>query len=302
MKESLPAGESLNAPESGPPDTPDEAIAVMESVCRELLDRCRLETPSGLTTIAARPGEREPAGLWEVAAVLEGLPDAFEPRELDAVCRAFAEGQDERGVFPSTVRPDGTVDFRPPGADSGSVVALDNAISMVALAWHAMQLDPEPDLLADVAPRLVKGLEALPRNERTHLVSVPVHEADRYVALSFAPGIRMAGDLLYPSLLHVQACQQLADIMQNLGRDGDSDMWRAEAQLVAKRIRMYFWDKGPGLFRAATRQCREHDLWASVHSVFLNVATSGQLVAIARYCKENYDSVVHEGYLRGLPE
>jgi hypothetical protein len=38
-----------------------------------------------------------------------------------------------------------------------------------------------------------------------------------------------------------------------------------------------------------------------VFSVYLNVATSGQLVAISRYCSQNYDAIVRDGHVRALP-
>jgi len=229
--------------------------------------------------------------LRDFAALLEGCAAALSEAELRAGLKVFLDAQAADGTFPDSLRLDGT----------GGRPALDGVHEMIAAVWCAFRRLGDPALIEPNIPALVKGLRAVPRDARTDLVSIAPGPAKARCGGGFMDAVRLRGDVLFPSLLHVRGCQQLADLLQSLGRDGDADTWRAEGQHVGKRIRMYFWDKRPGLFKAAAGNCAQHDLWGSALAVYLNVATSGQLIAIAKYFQTHYAEVVRDGHLRHLP-
>ncbi len=292
---------TLDAQAENPQDV-DQAIESLYRQADELGRQCLFTRPNGGLALGAFPGDDEPLPLRDLAIVVEGCPELLPINSLKDICREYVHHQLPDGTFPHGLQADGTAYYRQDGKPDGPPsLSGDNLQAMIALAWQAVQLGQDADFTATIVPALGKGVRALPRNERTQLVACDGQVDEDTCPCSFAPGVRQRGDLLICSLLLVQALQQLADIFQHLGRDGDSDMWRAEAQLVAKRVRMYFWDKDPGLFRAATKVANEPDIWGSVLSVYLNVATSGQLVAIARYCREQVEAIVRHGCLRGLP-
>lgn len=274
--------------------------AILDTV-RELGMEGRFTRDNGLDAIAVIPGDETPLALRDLPVVLEACPELLSDEMVVRTCLEIATCQLPDGQFPDMMRADGTPIYNHEDDPDRQIPNTDCGQFMVWLVWLALQRTGDNDFASDIVPKLVKGIENLARGERTQLVCVPPDVQDFGSTCPFAPGAEKRGDLLTSSLLLVQAFQQLADIVQHLGRDGDADMWRAEAQLVAKRIRMYFWDKTPGLFRAATNDCTQHDIWGSTLSVYLNVATSGQLVAISRYCSENYDDVVRNGHVRAMP-
>lgn len=70
---------------------------------------------------------------------------------------------------------------------------------------------------------------------------------------------------------------------------------------MAEAILNTFWDEKVGLFRAATVQCREHDIWGSAFAVYLGVAKDKKATAIATYFKSHYSEIVQHGQIRHLP-
>ena len=112
---------------------------------------------------------------------------------------------------------------------------------------------------------------------------------------------RKQGDVLFSSLLFVQASRQLVDLLETMDRADQVTRWGDEAKKVSAKIREVFWDAKLGLFRAATHQCREPDIWGSALAVYLNVATKEQALAIAGYFKDHYGEIVQLGQIRHLP-
>jgi hypothetical protein len=179
--------------------------------------------------------------------------------------------------------------------------AVDGPPFAVNAVWETYLQTGDKTLVRNAVPKLIKAIESMPRNPKTNLVFIDPDVDWACCGYGLTSTVRKKGDLLFGSLLYIQGAERLADLLQTLGRDGDADMWRAAAQQVAKKVRMYFWDKRVGLFRAASTCCQEHDIWGSALAVFLNVATSGQLMSIARYFQQNYDQIVLEGHIRHLP-
>ena len=279
-----------------------EAGVFLGAETARMVEACRRPGARGKTLFLPQAGSQYDAfRLRDFAYMLEGGIAAFKEAELRDALQLMLDAQAPDGAFPDCVRLDGTPVYKPGMGTMGERPVIDGAHFMVDAVWCAFRHLGDHTLIERNVPRLVKGLQGVPRNAKTDLVYIdPTHTWER-CGYGFTDSVRTSGDVLFPSLLHVQACQQLADLLQSLGRDGDADMWRAESQHVAKRIRMYFWDKKPGLFKAATACCREHDLWGSAFAVYLNVATSGQLIAIAKYFQTHYEDIVRNGHLRHLP-
>ncbi len=106
---------------------------------------------------------------------------------------------------------------------------------------------------------------------------------------------------MFCSLLYVQACRQLADLLEAIQRPTEAAQWRSEGRRLEAAIRETFWDGQIGLFRAATIQCRQPDVWGSAFAVYLAVATPEQARTIAKYFKEHYGEIVQRGQIRHLP-
>ena len=131
------------------------------------------------------------------------------------------------------------------------------------------------ELARQIIDQLVKAMNAVPRNPSNRLVHIKPGGWDR-CPYGFTDSVRKQGDELFCSLLYFDAARQLADLLEAAGRRDDAQKWRADADRLADSIRSVFWDRKIGLFRAATVQCKEPDIWGSAFAVYLGVASQEQ--------------------------
>jgi hypothetical protein len=144
-------------------------------------------------------------------------------------------------------------------------------------------------------------MQAVPLNPKTSLVHIVPGTAWDRCAYGFTDTARKQGDVLFCSLLFVQGCRQLSDLLDEGGRKPEARHWSQTGHRVERSIRSHFWDPNVGLFRAATVQCREHDIWGSAFAVYLGVADGLQSIAIANSFKTHYSELVQHGQIRHLP-
>jgi len=239
--------------------------------------------------------------LRDYEYTLEGSISSYSNQELLAACRLFIKSMDSNGAGTDCVQFDGTPIYKPGYGSMGTNPVADGSQFTVGVAWHTYQKTKDPVLLTEILDPLVKTMKAVHRNPKTGLVHIdPNLEWDR-CPYGFTDSVRKTGDELFCSLLYVQACRQLADLMKTSRRSSEGDAWQAESFLVGQSIRDVFWDADFGLFRAATIRCREHDIWGSAFAVYLNVADTTQARAIASYFSAHYGELVQHGQIRQLP-
>jgi len=242
-------------------------------------------------------------GFWlrDYEYTLEGTIDTYSNEELTAACRVFIRGIRDDGAGVDKVDFDGTPIYQPGHGEMGKHPVADGSQFTVSVAWHTYRKTKDKQLLGEIVEPLIKTMNAAPRNCETRLVHIEPGDAWNRCPYGFTDTIRKQGDLLFCSLLYVQASRQLADLLEELGRVDDASHWKAEAQRVAASIRKVFWDAQVGLFRAATIVCREHDIWGSAFAVYLGVADAAQSKAVATYFKKHYSEIVLNGHIRHLP-
>lgn len=239
--------------------------------------------------------------LRDYEYTLEGAINAYNDEELLAACRLFVNSIRQDGAAVDCVKFDGTPIYMPGYGSMGENPVADGSQFTVSVAWHTYRKTRNAELLGEVVDGLVKTMQAVPRHPETGLVHiVPGDDWDR-CPYGFTDTVRKQGDVLFCSLLHVQACRQLADLLTAAERQLESERWRREAEAVAECVRKVFWDSEVGLFRAATIRCREHDIWGSAFAVYLGVADAAQSKSIATYFKTHYAELVQHGQIRHLP-
>ncbi len=208
---------------------------------------------------------------------------------------------DANGAGVDCIKFDRTPIYKPGFGSLGQNPVADGSQFTVAVAWHTWQKTRNAELLKAILDPLIQTMGVVPRNPETGLVYIdPTQDYDR-CPYGFTDTIRKQGDELFCSLLFVQACRQLADLLLAEEREAASRKWQAEAVRVAESIRKVFWDAEVGLFRSATVKCREHDIWGSAFAVFLGVTSANQSQAIANYFKAHYHELVQQGQVRHLP-
>jgi len=239
--------------------------------------------------------------LRDYAYTLEGAVDAYTDKQLTDACRLFVRSMDANGAGVDCIKFDGTPIYKPGFGSMGENPVADGSQFTVDVAWHTYQKTKDIQLLREIIESLIKTMNAVPRNPQNGLVYIKPGEPWDRCPYGFTDTIRKEGDELFCSLLYVQACRQLADLLQTLERSNDAGKWAAEGERVAASARSVFWDGDTGLFRAATVRCREHDLWGSAFAVSLGVADPEQVQRIAAYFKDHYKEIVQDGQVRHLP-
>ncbi len=240
--------------------------------------------------------------LRDYAYILEGCVDAFSDKELTDACRVFLRGQRADGQCVDCVKFDGTPIYRPGFGSMGVETVADGAPFTVDVAWYTFQKTQDKKLLVEMLPALEKALQTVERNPKNGLVHIRPQMPQYRCPYGFTDTILKQGDVLFCSLLYVQASRQLADLYQAADRDQDAARWTKEADRVTRSIRTVFWNPEWNLFRAATAKSNQPDVWGSAFAVYLGVADENQANAIAQNFQQNYDQFVHKGQIRHLPK
>ncbi|MDR3198352.1 MAG: hypothetical protein LBU34_10845, partial [Planctomycetaceae bacterium] len=111
--------------------------------------------------------------------------------------------------------------------------------------------------------KLSLAMSVVPKNPETGLVRIdPQSDWDR-CSYGFHDSVRKKGDVFFESLLYFEAAQRLAEMFEAAKRQEDAERFRKEADSVKNQINKIFWDEKLSLYRAATIQSCEGDIWGS---------------------------------------
>lgn len=279
-----------------------EAVRWLEIKSRRMIKASRREMPNGVAAFPPQAGAGyEAFWLRDYAYMLEGCVDTFSDRELIDSCRVFIDALRADGAGVDCVKFSGQPIYMPGYGRMGDNPVADGSQFTVEVAWYTYRKTKDGLLLNQILDKLVKTMGAVPRSTNTGLVHIKPEGWDR-CPYGFTDSVRKQGDELFCSLLYVQACRQLADLMDAGNRPEDAKRWRSEAERLVPPIRATFWDETNGLFRAATVFCRQPDIWGSAFAIYLDVTTPAQARRIANYFKDHYHEIVQCGQIRHLPK
>ena len=282
--------------------SPGTATAWLKARSTAMIHDCRRSTRSRVSAFPPQvAGGYEAFWLRDYAYMLEGNSEAFSDQEVTNAYLFFLAGQRADGAMVDCIKFDGTPCYMPGYGTMGLNPVADGSQFMVDVAWRTWQKTRDTNLVAQTIGKLVKGMEVAPRDPTNGLVFIKPGLAHDRCPYGFTDGIRKQGDLLFCSLLFVQACRQLGDLEEAVQQKSESARWRAEGEKMAQKTRETFWDGRVGLFNAATVVCKQPDIWGSAFAVYLGVATPEQTRAVATYFKEHYSEIVKRGQIRHLP-
>jgi hypothetical protein len=280
----------------------DAAVAWLEKESQRMIRACRRVMGDGTAAFPPQVGiGYEAFWLRDYAYMIEGYIQGFSDKELRDACLVFVNAQRDDGACVDCVKYDGTPIYKPGYGSLGANPVADGSQFTVDVAWHTYQRLQDKELLGQIIDRLIKGMNAVPRNPETGLVHITSESPRDRCPYGFTDTVCKQGDVLFSSLLFVQASRQLAELLEVVDRADESRHWSEEAERVSAKIREVFWDPQVGLLRAATSKCREHDIWGSAFAVYLRVASQQQAMTIARYFKAHYGAIVQKGQIRHLP-
>ena len=288
---------------SGAVSTLAEAQAWLEAKVPVMVKACRRTMSDG--TAAYPPqvgGGYEAFWLRDYAYILEGGVTHIPSAELVAAAQVFLNAQRADGACVDCVKFDGTAVYMPGYGSMGENPVADGSQFTVAVVYLTWKQTAEPSLLTtNVLDKLVKAMEAIPRDSETGLVYIdPAKTWDR-CPYGFTDSVRKKGDCFFESLLDVEASRRLAEMLTAAGRAEDAQTFSARAVSVAEQINAVFWDEDLRLYRAATAQCKQGDVWGSAFAVWLGVASSERADKISACFSANHSGLVQKGQLRHTP-
>ena len=279
-----------------------EAVTWLDAEANRIIRASRREMKDGTAAFPPQVGiGYEAFWLRDYEYTLEGSVDAYSDKELLDACRLFSRSLRGDGAGVDCAKFDGTPIYMPGYGSMGQNPVTDGSQFTVAVVWHTYQKTRNAALLQESLGPLIKTMGCVPRNPKNGLVHIVHADPRDRCGYGFTDTIYKEGDVLFSSLLYVQACRQLSDLLLTAGRNNDAQRWLEEGQACEASIRTVFWDSHVGLFRAATERCREHDIWGSAFAVYLGVADAGQSTAVANYFKDHYEAIVRHGQIRHLP-
>ncbi|MHC4521049.1 MAG: glucosidase family protein [Planctomycetota bacterium] len=284
------------------PTTLSEAVTWLETEAHRIIRASKRTMADGTAAFPPQVGlGYEAFWLRDYEYTLEGSVASYSDKELLDACRLFVHKMRADGAATDCVKFDGTPIYKPGFGTLGKHPVADGSQFTVAVAWHTYRRTKNLELLREIIGPLVKTMRAVPRNPETDLVHIKPGDSQDCCPYGFTDTIGKQGDVLFCSLLYVQAARQLADLFDALSRASDAHHWRQVGRRATDSIRNVFWDSEVGLFRAATIQCREHDIWGSAFAAYLDVADAEQSKAIATYFQKHYAQIVQAGQIRHLP-
>ena len=279
-----------------------KAVDWLSAEANKMIRSSRRTMADGKTAFPPQVGKGYDAfWLRDYYYMLEGAIGSFSDEQLKDACRLFVGAVREDGAAVDCIKFDGTPIYKPGYGRMGDKPVADGSPFTVAVAWHTFRRTKDLALLRSIIDRLELTMNAMPRNPRTGLVHIKPGRRQERCPYGFTDTVPKQGDVLFCSLLFVQAGRQMADLYQALDRPDDSHRWSAEADRVAKAIGKTLWNPQWSLFRAATVKCNQPDVWGSIFAVSLGVADDRQSRAIARFLQNHYDKIVRCGQIRHLP-
>jgi len=278
-----------------------EAVKWLENESHRLIRASRRTMKDGTSAFPPQVGiGYEAFWLRDYVYTLEGSIDSYSDRELLDAGSMFISSMRADGAGVDCVKFDGHPIYKPGFGTLGANPVADGSQFTVAAIWHTYKKTGDVKFLEENIDALIRTMRSVPCNPKTKLVHIKDDDWDR-CPYGFTDVVRMQGDVLFCSLLYVEAGRRLSELLDVIGRKEEAAYWKSEAETVAGNIREVFWDESVGLFRAATIRCREHHIWGSAFAVYLGVADKAQSMAIAQYFKDNYSKIVQNGQIRHLP-
>eukprot|EP00041_Stephanoeca_diplocostata_P023209 m.565514 g.565514 ORF g.565514 m.565514 type:complete len:555 (+) comp22245_c0_seq1:229-1893(+) len=247
--------------------------------------------------------------------VLGGAPDLMDEHEVKQSVRYTFRGQRASdGCMPDRVQIDGMSVMSPGGMmpnngrnpqhdhawDNGPFAAI--LLAATANAWPETTRKERglqrPSLFCELEPSARRALDFVNRSSENHLVYNDINHPN--CTYGFTDTVAKTGNLLFTSLLYIDASRQLAGLAALYGC-GNATQYGTEAARMAAAIDDVMYDSASKLWVAATHDNRLPDVWGSAYLVALGLSTPSRRQAAMDAIATNADTYLAHGQLRHLP-
>lgn len=275
-----------------------EDYEFLERTCGELLQQVRHVAGDG-TLLYYPGGGYEACWTRDFCYMVEGAGHLLPADEILACIDYLLAGQREDGTIPDRVRADG-VPIYFPGPDDAPLATqppTDNAQFMVKLVDAYVAFTDDLQAFLGRREQLYKAMEQVPRSGDGLVYIDPNHPRSPY---GFTDTVAKTGKILFSSLLFWEACRRLAQLCADAEYHEEAYEWYEQAEQVINSLPQ-FYDEEYGLYRAASEDCHQMDLWGSAYAAVIRVASKKQARIIGRFFCERAAVGTWRGHVRHLP-
>lgn len=214
---------------------------------------------------------------------------------------------DGRPVFyPATQNPGQFQGFHP----WGPLPLADSHYYFIHLAWAFWRDTKDHAFLSEtvegltILDRLIKAFHAVETDPETG--AVVAEPPRRMVGFGFNDTIYMLGAMCFVTLLRFRAAGQLAKLCRAAGSPEEKEFEKIAATIAAN-VAPVFADPETigGWLRAATKRCREPDVWATLFALHLGIlpeeAAQRARDTVAQAARAGNHVIEYQGAVRQVP-
>jgi hypothetical protein len=279
----------------------DPDVAWLTARARELLAGSRVQARDG-TWLYTPDGKGNYRALWtrDFAYMVENAGDLIPRAEVEAGLRYLLRGLRADGAAPDRVQPDGVAVYAGGPADRPlGEPNLDNPAFLVIAADSHLRRLPRGEareLFREWAPLLDRTMDWTPRDATGLVWNDPVRPHSPY---GFTDTVGKTGALFFESLLDWTASQRM-ERWHGYSGDGEAAArYRRRTALVERHLGA-LWDEAAGAFRAATRDCRQIDIWGNAYAIWLEFPLGARRARVLEFLRRRHEDFVWRGQVRHL--
>jgi len=279
-----------------------EDLAYLERSTADLLRRCVMKASDG-TPLYTPDGKPHYAALWtrDFASMVEYAGDLMPAADIEKCIDYLIRGMRADGAVPDRVQVDGLAVYAAGSPESPlGQPNLDNPPFLVFAAAACLDLMPadrRPALYRKWAPALAKGLSWVPLAPSGLVWNDPRKPHSPY---GFTDTVGKTGELFMESVLYWRAARILAGLAKTYGDAGGGEAWATRARAVERGVEV-LWDEATGMFFAATRDCRQTDIWGCAYALSYDFPLGGRGDRVLAWLAAKTDRYLWHGQVRHLP-
>ena len=185
----------------------------------------------------------------------------------------------------------------PEDSPLGDEPPTDNAQFMVKLVAEYVDLTGDKAAFLARRGQLYAGMDRVPRADDG---LVRVDRNYPHSTYGFTDSIAKTGKEFFTSLLYWEATRLLAQLCADAEYHDEAHDWYERAEPLKHSLDQ-FYDEEYGLYRAASRDGNQLDLWGSAYACVLRLASKSRAQRIAEFFRDTPEVSIWHGHVRHLP-
>lgn len=266
---------------------------------RRIVEGCKVKAFDGITECFTPDASAFYKAMWtrDFFYMIDGVPECATDEELYRACAYLLNGQREDGVIPDRRDADGVSIYSagPYGKKLG-LPPTDNSQFMVKLVHNYVMRTGNINYFNIVADCLERALACLDRSPGG-LVYIPADV--KRSSFGFIDQIALTGEILFASLLLIEAECAMQDMYKMAGQDAMSAYWKEQAEASMKGLEV-LWYEDEGLFLASNGEEHQLSIWGSCYAAYAGLVSRERAERISRRIVKDYDRAVRFGQVRHL--